>query len=171
MNTLMQRFGRAARGAGTEGIAILFAENKYFDEAKERAAKAAEARRKVHQEKASRIEKRKRDSINNTTHQKRRHVNTESSSPAANACAMLSNVPAQSEVAQLSIFEDLRIRYTTESTAGALGSDSVKTLKPENTLQIGPEMDNLINAATRPFQCFRTPVTAYYENDRRRTRK
>ncbi|KAI0083690.1 hypothetical protein BDY19DRAFT_857210, partial [Irpex rosettiformis] len=34
MDTLWQRFGRVAREPGTEGVAILFAENKYFDDSK-----------------------------------------------------------------------------------------------------------------------------------------
>ncbi|EJF60696.1 hypothetical protein DICSQDRAFT_62436, partial [Dichomitus squalens LYAD-421 SS1] len=34
MNALWQRFGRAARGAGKEAIAVLLAEPKYFDDEK-----------------------------------------------------------------------------------------------------------------------------------------
>ncbi|KAI0639543.1 P-loop containing nucleoside triphosphate hydrolase protein [Trametes polyzona] len=43
LNTLWQRFGRAARGDGYEGFAILIAEKDYFDEEKQRKAERAAA--------------------------------------------------------------------------------------------------------------------------------
>ena len=39
MNALWQRFGRAARGDGIDGIALLLAEKQYYDD--ERAKKVA----------------------------------------------------------------------------------------------------------------------------------
>ncbi|KAI0331424.1 P-loop containing nucleoside triphosphate hydrolase protein, partial [Cubamyces sp. BRFM 1775] len=47
MNSLWQRFGRAARGPGTKAVAILFAESKFFDEDRAEAAKRAEKRKRA----------------------------------------------------------------------------------------------------------------------------
>ena len=60
MDTLWQRFGRVARGFGTEGVAILFAEDKYFDDAKEKARQTEAAKKKAQEVKAKKAEKRKR---------------------------------------------------------------------------------------------------------------
>lgn len=36
----------------------------------------------------------------------------------------------------------------------------------KDNVDISPEIDNLINAATRPFNCYRKSIYAYYENDK-----
>ena len=62
LNTLWQRFGRAARGFGTEAVAVLLAESKYFDDTKEKVAKAAKARLLKAAERAQKQERLKRAS-------------------------------------------------------------------------------------------------------------
>ncbi|KAI0692168.1 P-loop containing nucleoside triphosphate hydrolase protein [Cytidiella melzeri] len=59
MNTLWQWFGRVSRGPGTEGVAVLFAEGKHFNNMKEKAALAAEAKKKAQEARASEAEKQK----------------------------------------------------------------------------------------------------------------
>ncbi|KAI0685473.1 P-loop containing nucleoside triphosphate hydrolase protein [Cytidiella melzeri] len=137
LNTLWQRFGRVGRGPGTEGVAILFAESKYFDDAKEKAANAAEAKKQARGAKISAAEKAKRKhDISEIDSESRKRARTAETS------------------------EDLAASENREQRGRAK-----KTAEP--AVVIMPEMDNLINAATRPFQCYRVPVAAYYQNDRR----
>lgn len=62
MDALWQRFGRAARGTGTEGIAILLVESKHFDEEKTAAKVRADKRKEAAERKEQKKElgKRKR---------------------------------------------------------------------------------------------------------------
>ncbi|PIL23292.1 transporter [Ganoderma sinense ZZ0214-1] len=68
----------------------------------------------------------------------------------------------------LSTFERLRVEFKVASAAapGDGQSQKKKTKGAKQDEKMGVEMDNLVNAAMRPFKCYRAPVTAYYENDR-----
>ncbi len=60
MNTLWQRFGRAARDLNREAVAVLFVDAKYFDDEREEAAKRAQKRKENATKKAAEKEHRKR---------------------------------------------------------------------------------------------------------------
>ncbi|KAI0704919.1 hypothetical protein BC835DRAFT_1410257 [Cytidiella melzeri] len=140
MNMLWQCFGRVGRGPGTEGVAVLFAESKYFDDTRAKAAKAAE------------------------------QTLTELDADSTNRlCA--DNLPAPAATAtngnggDLSVYKTLRVEYG-QSAAG-ISAKQVTSGKTSHHVDIDPEMDNLINAPTRPFRCYRVPIMAFYQNDRR----
>lgn len=176
MDTLCQRFGRVARGPGTEGVAILFAEDKYFDDAKEKARQAAEARQKAREEKASNAEKRKREQAE-TRAQKR--ARPSAPSPAEALRPITNNIDSESATTtivqsglattrpSLSVHEALRIEYAQTEDKEKDTAHRNQTKSADGVPNIAPEMDNLINAATREFGCYRVPINAYYENDRR----
>ncbi|KAI9066924.1 P-loop containing nucleoside triphosphate hydrolase protein [Trametes sanguinea] len=157
LDTLWQRFGRAARGQGREGVAILYAEAKYFDEERQEAAKRAEKRRKKAQQKSAEKEVNKR----------KRPIEDEGDQPARRP------EPPSVEVAvtepQLTVFEQLRVSYALTRPVRQ-GADKArgkpKAGKGTNDTDLSNEIDNLVNAATRAFKCYRVPVTAYYGNDR-----
>ncbi|KAI0682720.1 P-loop containing nucleoside triphosphate hydrolase protein [Cytidiella melzeri] len=157
MNTLWQRFGRVGRGPGTEGVAVLFAESKYFDNTRAKAAQAAEVKNRVKEARANEAETRKR-------------TLTELNADSTNRlCA--DNLPAPAATATngnngvLSVYESLRVEYY-QSAAG-ISAKHVTSGKTSHHVGIVPEMDNLINASTRPFCCYRVPIMAFYQNDRR----
>ena len=60
MDTLWQRFGRAARDLARKGLAILFVDAKLFDEEREEAARRAEKRKEAAARKAMEKEQKKR---------------------------------------------------------------------------------------------------------------
>ncbi|KAH9914882.1 P-loop containing nucleoside triphosphate hydrolase protein [Epithele typhae] len=66
--------------------------------------------------------------------------------------------------AQLTVFEALRVAYVQTHTA--LAAPARKRKGAFSATPLSPELDNFVNAATRPFKCHRMPVMAYYENDR-----
>ena len=88
--------------------------------------------------------------------------------------AVASNAPANNPPpASLALteFEKLRVIYKqSEREQRRTAVASKKSKKSNATAQAGaglaPELDNLVNAATRGFQCYRKPIMAYYENDR-----
>ncbi len=60
LNTLWQRFGRAARDLNREAVAVLFVDARYFDDEREEAAKRAQKRKENASKKAAEKEQRKR---------------------------------------------------------------------------------------------------------------
>ncbi|KAI0699968.1 P-loop containing nucleoside triphosphate hydrolase protein [Cytidiella melzeri] len=137
MNTLWQRFGRVGRGPGTEGVAVLFAESKYFDDTR---AKAAE--RTLTELDANSTNRLCTDNL---------------LAPSATATNGNNSV--------LSVYKSLRVEYY-QSAAG-ISAKHVTSGKTSHHVGIVPEMDNLINASTRPFRCYRVPIMAFYQNNRR----
>ncbi|KAH9847346.1 P-loop containing nucleoside triphosphate hydrolase protein [Lenzites betulinus] len=67
LDALWQRFGRAARGSGMEGLAVLLVEPKYFDDEKASAMARAQKRRDADARKASQKEASKRKRADTTT--------------------------------------------------------------------------------------------------------
>lgn len=186
LNTMWQRFGRAARGPGTEAIAVLLAESKYFDDTKEKAAKAAEVRAQKALQKAEKKEKAKRAASSteagpSAKRQKTAHASSETPTTDDNAPILIEDLssaaqaplsPAEPQAGSaestpsLTVYEQLRVSYGKKST----GNNDIRVPDaPDDSIgvQIKPEMDNFINAATRPYKCYRVPIMAYYENDRR----
>lgn len=172
LNTLWQRFGRAARGPGTEAIAVLFAESKYFDDEKEKAAKAAEARAAKAATKAAGSEKAKRSreasDVGETAASKRQRGDQSTAESIGQTASSLPPTAAESlrasDADSLTIYEQLRLKYRAQ-----VMPSSIVPVPPVVTTssEPRPEMDAFINAATRTGCCFRLPIMAYYENDRR----
>ncbi len=172
LNALWQRVGRAARGAGREALAVLFVNAKYFDDEKEAAIKRAEKRKESAAKKAAEkeAEKRKRTDEGSGRASKSRRAHRQND--------VTENLRDESELAvrpsrsvglleQLSEYERLRVEYKQVVRARQVAEVQKKRARTAAiTESLAPELDHLVNAATRPTKCYRKPIMAYYENDR-----
>lgn len=115
LDTLWQRFGRAARGPGTEAIAVLIVEPKYFDEEKEKAAKRADKRKDDEAKKAAAKEQSKRkrgedeEAADRPTNRAR--TVTVDVPTAVSANQESSSGAASTSATGLSKYEELRVAY------------------------------------------------------------
>ena len=64
------------------------------------------------------------------------------------------------------MFEQLRVDFKIASGGVRVPRQKKKGKQVEKNEGISVEMDNLVNAGTRPFKCHRAPITALYANDR-----
>ncbi|KAI0674174.1 P-loop containing nucleoside triphosphate hydrolase protein [Trametes maxima] len=168
LDSLWQRFGRAARGPGREAVAVLLAEPKYFDEERAAAEKRAEARAEKRKEgelkKATAAEQRKRKraegETDETTGDSRPAVR-----PRVGADSPVTSDSVEPRTSNVSKYEQLQIMYKT-SRRETEDTAPKKRKATTESAALSPELDSLVNAATRPFKCYRVPITAYYENDR-----
>ncbi|KAH9839264.1 P-loop containing nucleoside triphosphate hydrolase protein [Rhodofomes roseus] len=195
MNTLWQRFGRAARGPGEFAFAILIAEKQYFDveikkreEAKEKR-RAREKRRK--EAKASGPKK-------NSPQKRRAHAGPSDHPSAAGPAALPSSrdnaMPARSDCSSegtddavegasaiaVGIQSDPALEAR-ESEARAVADEERRSIYNEREEgrvggAIARRKDrqppqaailDLINADVRDIGCRRRPVTLVYSNDKR----
>ncbi|KAI0641185.1 P-loop containing nucleoside triphosphate hydrolase protein [Trametes meyenii] len=169
MDSLWQRFGRAARGPGTEAIAVLFAEAKYFNQEKESAAKRSEDRKHAAEKKSAEMELKKRKRSNDDA--KRIEVPSDSIEPEGadviNSTRTHRDTAAREGPAALTEYEQLRVSYRQARPACLLKQASREKSRGQNKQlqELSAEMDNLVNASTRRFKCYRTPITAFYGND------
>ncbi|KAI0332527.1 P-loop containing nucleoside triphosphate hydrolase protein [Cubamyces sp. BRFM 1775] len=177
LDSLWQRFGRAARNPHREALAVLLADAKYFDEEKEAARKRAEKRREATIARAQQSESGKRKRMESSDMagqvsgagrgQKRARRETPSEVTVAQAVAGESGSSAS-----LTEYESLRVTYRTSHSQEAPSAQKGRkgnvgdVRNASNVGNITDEVDCLINAATRPFRCYRKPITAFYENDR-----
>ena len=73
----------------------------------------------------------------------------------------------------LTVFEQLRVEYVQSHRAlekkarrGKVAQGTGTSASDEDAT-LAPELDNFVNAAFRTsIQCYRKPITAFYENDR-----
>ncbi|CDO74559.1 hypothetical protein BN946_scf184632.g16 [Trametes cinnabarina] len=173
LDSLWQRFGRAARGPGTNAVAVLLAEPKFFDEERAAAAKRAEKRAGKKREEelnravASEQAKRKRsETVGAASRTDARPTIRPRTMGESNTTAHEERTEsAQSEVP--SMCQQLRIVFKTSAVENAATAESRvgKGKKASSGNSLSPEMDSLVNAGTRPFRCYRIPINAYYEND------
>lgn len=149
----------------------MLVESKYFDEEKEAAAKRAEKRREKRKEaevnKAVAAEQRKRKRAEvpgedgDESIARSRLRPDQAAASVAESSQAVHNIPVMSEC------EKLRIEYKSSQAAAAkAAAAAAKSKSKKGDGELSPELDNLVNAATRPFKCYRTPIQAYYENDR-----
>ncbi|EIW61392.1 P-loop containing nucleoside triphosphate hydrolase protein [Trametes versicolor FP-101664 SS1] len=235
VNQLWQRFGRAARGPGTEALAVLIVEPKHFDDEKEQAAARAQKRQETEARKAVQKEsaKRKRagtDAAQGANRERADPKRTRAGSrtqgveaphglghppsaegqtgqatvditngppqeraPVLPASASLGNHegrsvdlppvavggPGPSVVVEsrepsggLTEYESLRVSYSQLRHAPEeVGGGKKQKKAKEVGAVLSPELDSVINAGLRPTQCYRKPITAFYENDRRKPDK
>ncbi|KAI0688583.1 P-loop containing nucleoside triphosphate hydrolase protein [Cerioporus squamosus] len=182
LDTIWQRFGRGARGPGTEAVAVLFVDAKYFDEEREAAAERAAKRKEKDAKKAAEAEKNKRKRLEGAPEEGRskkrarrgneltdggvaQHVRgSDGAQAAAGPSASDSTPPGQGD---LSAFEQLRVLYRQDSRKDQEERRGKSKKGTAATETLAPEVDSLVNAATRAhIKCYRKPITAYYENDR-----
>lgn len=174
MDSLWQRIGRAARGPGTEAVAVVLVEPKYFDEEKAAAAQRAEQRSAKRKEgelrKAVAAEQGKRKRAEDQTEggetsaarpatRRRTEAPEETVDTAPSNAAPMATLPVLSEC------ERLRIEYKTSEDAKSKKTPG-KSKKTEGSATLSPELDNMVNAGSRQHKCFRAPIFAFYENDR-----
>ncbi|KAH9929414.1 P-loop containing nucleoside triphosphate hydrolase protein [Fomitopsis serialis] len=195
LNTLWQRFGRAARDLTLNAVAILLVDGRYFDEEKEKKQRAAE--------KAAEKAAKKRKAVNDPAQKptKRARTNDTPGTSAATATSSITNIEQQREAASETESAD-----ATRPPAGGVSEDQGRGSSQEppqrgagvgsqvdlaslradieaarlssrqggarkgkktdqETSELSAELDALVNAATRPHRCYRAPIMAYYRND------
>ncbi|EMD34258.1 hypothetical protein CERSUDRAFT_55318 [Gelatoporia subvermispora B] len=151
LNTLWQRFGRAARGDGFQGFAILIAEKALWDsEIQKRNRRKAQA---------AAPKKRKRKNTSKKPSKRRRLGDMQAS--RTGAVTLLQPVSGAS--GDLSGDDDVANLDIPETIQPALNADTVK--KELKTVQ--PALLDLVNAKSRGLKCRRTPITLFYSNDKR----
>ncbi|KAF7792564.1 hypothetical protein EIP86_003605 [Pleurotus ostreatoroseus] len=162
LDTLWQRFGRAARGPGTTAVAVLFVEDKYCDDVKALAAQRAEERKKKQlkrtEEKEQAKRKRDDDESDRGRRKRARGGDREPSSTTSPSNSVEAPRPVETP---LSVYESLRVDFTTQAR-----QKTITKKRKSSSEELSPEMDNLVNARWREFKCYRAPIMAFYENDR-----
>ncbi len=181
INVLWQRVGRAARGPGTQGVAVILVDAKHYDEEKDlaegRAQKRIEAAAKKAQEKEHTSRKRAAtvtsDNGSKGRAAPRRRTDNVANLPTDRLPSHTRTVPvprssAAAPRAPLSKYEVLRVAFSKAAAESAQvnpsGSGSKKALN--STAELSPELDSVVNAGQREYKCYRAPIMAYYENDR-----
>ncbi|KAH9951073.1 P-loop containing nucleoside triphosphate hydrolase protein [Amylocystis lapponica] len=193
MNALWQRFGRAARGDGVDGIAILLAEKQYFDD--ERAKKLARSAKKS----AKGAKKRKAGktfSADVPASKRQAHSNgspgsslpvmplardgdmadevhesgsepdessSESESEGEQSSRGMHSLAVPSEDPVLPPLSLGHLHIPTAPNAVFAGL----TRKPREERVLQPAMDDFVNAEARGLKCRRVPITLAYSNDKR----
>lgn len=164
LNTLWQCFGHAVRDLLRDGVAILLAEAKYFDEMKEKAVEHAEKAREARKRKAA-------ASLVNPCASKAARMEDQN--------AVVPPGRAADELEQPDTPPSPSVQHMEETSQSDNGRDTPRSLefkeeqRPKQVQNkrcpaedaILPEMDAFINAGTRPHKCFRAPFTAFYGND------
>ena len=85
--------------------------------------------------------------------------------PSIPGCVVLQNIGAL-EATQFSEYEHLRIAYARTRKGQHSQCEGRRAKKtPGASDELAPELDSLVNAASRPFKCYRKPIIAFYEND------
>lgn len=161
MCSLWQRFGRGARAADQEAVAIFLVESKHFDEEREKAEKRREQAKQRKQNKTT-------PATASTSAQLPPAVISLSATVQSNADDMEDD-PSEDEgrdqEASLSHVRGAesdnarRARYQQAATLSKAG----KSKKRKADALLEDPIDDLINADTRPgLQCRRKPVTLYF---------
>ena len=179
--SLWQRFGRAARGLGKEGIAVLLVEKKYLDAQRTKAAANAEKRR-------TREVKRKAEK--ELTHPRKRiasenqvassttslsHPTTAIPVPEPNCIESDQDdddtdeepiVEADEEALARLEWEQRRIAYYEDHRSAGV-TPKPQQNKTHRTIAVGSPVDDLINAEMRAgLQCRRKVIELYFGNDK-----
>ncbi|EPQ50051.1 P-loop containing nucleoside triphosphate hydrolase protein [Gloeophyllum trabeum ATCC 11539] len=174
MCALWQRFGRGARDFRRTAFALFLVEPKHFDGEKEKAAKAkarreANKKRKAIAHQDSNQTKKTRTSnspassvVPTSTHNPAPRVPVMLPESDAQPCAVETVESADAdgendENANDGGYEELREVYERAEMCGTTG---------KRTRTIEPAMQDMINASTRTFKCFRIPVKVYFRNDK-----
>lgn len=162
--SLWQRFGRAARGHGQTGTAVLLVEKKDTDE--DRALKAEKAAKRKENEKEQKGMKRK--ATHQLTHQSKRpalqnhNIASSSRRDIDNQLDIVDDEEAEKEDL-LTLKEERRKNYTRRD-----GQQTISTMSKgkgkDRTVVVGSVMDDFINS---PFDCRRTVPMLYFGNDKR----
>jgi hypothetical protein len=151
MCTLWQRFGRAGRNTALRGVAILFAEPKYFDADKEH--------------KAALLEQKKRKAISDLEKGGRtKKIQQTQSAPEPGQAIIRTEQSAEPATREE---EDVEGARALELLYNQLpdNSSSRRTRGGQKKKVIEPVMDDFINAKTRPhLRCFQKPVRIYFGN-------
>lgn len=163
---LWQRFGRVARNPDREGVAVLFAEPKYFDDWKAEQAKCHKVREEKKMTKA--IDKERAGHVTSQddelTSSSGREASTSEACADSNENATELAGPEDRD-RDLSIFEQLRVEFE-RRTSSKVPPTQGKKRKTDEDEEVSVEMDSLINASSRSFKCYRAPIQAFYKNDR-----
>jgi superfamily II DNA/RNA helicase len=181
MCTLWQRFGRGARSPHNSAIAILFAESRYFDDEKEKARKA----------KARRANVRKRGAPSEPSLTRSHKVMIRTSrdgQPYAEVTSMemstsgyslvsgsqptvaTSGKEVQPELEELPVVGNNSISRCQIRRAvydrPVVGTKARSKVQKTNSIQeLEPEMDDVVNAGSRAWKCYRAPSMIYFGND------
>ncbi|THH18248.1 hypothetical protein EW146_g2695 [Bondarzewia mesenterica] len=157
--TLWQRFGRGAHDPNLKATAVLFAEAKYFDNEKEKAALV----------KAKRDEKGKRRAQDQDAERVIPSIADHALAENRNATIGSScDVPAPTRIAD-AVAKCQAWREVYGQSASTLAQWKAKgkfKKKLMNDESLEPAMDDMLNAGTREWNCYRAPSMVYFENDK-----
>lgn len=192
LNTLWQRFGRAARDPSLDAVAILFVEGKYFDDEKDKRTRAQ--KRKAEQELERQRKKARTGTASEPSDQRARTGHAAQQASDASSQVPLSTGdgvetgpetsavnPSRGLSPECAPVDDATIAGAQAcaprlANVAALRADFQALYASTRAVQRGkkkagkedglsPELDAFVNAATRPFKCYRAPIMAYYGND------
>ena len=193
INTIWQRFGRAARGEYDFAFAILIAEKEHFDEEKERKEQAKakrneRAKRKRNKEQSMNAPNKQRAVESTAEMQPTRPAPTDHAGPGDDDGADDGSSGTESEddsgVVDQRMREDNEARAASESNIAAAATESVQeederrretynqrekapTTKANQERTLQPAVLDLINAGSRGLGCRRKLLTLVYSNDKR----
>ena len=151
--TLWQHFGRAARGADEDAIAILLVEKKDTDE--ERSAKAT--KRKAGEELNTQPAKRPALADRTLSTMASENISRDLSTQMAITESNLDDSDHKKMI------EERRAHYGHQTSAQT--QKVKKTRKETRTVEVGSAMDDFINAHLH-FHCRRLVLTIYFQNDK-----
>ncbi|KAH9911457.1 P-loop containing nucleoside triphosphate hydrolase protein [Fomitopsis serialis] len=169
MNTLWQRFGRAARGPGEYTFAFLIAEKQYFDEEVQKKLNAKEKKReremRKRQKNITRDSPQKKKAKPNPNDRPRPSTSSAIPPLAAPTIAVQVTDVEHASVSQLGSGSDADDSDSNSVNAGQpTGVTVPKKDKGERTPQ--PAILDFINADVRNIGCRRRVMTLVYSNDK-----
>ncbi|KAH7917502.1 P-loop containing nucleoside triphosphate hydrolase protein [Leucogyrophana mollusca] len=170
--TLWQRFGRGARNPTLQATALLFVESKYLDANRQKKAENKEKRAQKQLKKKRKVDDTK--DINSSGHPSKR-LRLAAETPSGNGPAL-----GGPEATMLQV-DGVRSGAATEKDAQVstdprdeLDAERERVYAKRETKNgekvkitgdgLEPAMDDLVNAATRHFKCYRRPVMVYFGN-------
>ena len=165
--SLWQRFGRAGRGEGQTGTAILLVEKKDTDENRALRAEKAEKRKEKERQRIGT----KRKAMHQLTHQAKRSALQDHNivSSTRGAVEDQLDVVGDEETmndSEVLLKEERRKHYSRRDGQKTISTGSnLKGKGKERIVTVGSVMDDFINT---PFDCRRTVPMLYFGNDKRR---
>ncbi|OBZ67436.1 ATP-dependent helicase SGS1 [Grifola frondosa] len=197
MNTLWQRFGRAARGDGIEGTALLIAEKQHFDDERDkkaiRNAKRREAvkKRKAHRQ-ITRDSTSKRPAYaadpssssrplpsqttarakidpedSDTEHGSASEVDGDEWQSGLTATMQSTQVLPEAMSGRDSSTEGDAFNENRRGIYSKCERDGGSMVSAKEARVLQPAVDDFVNAKTRGFRCRRVPIMLAYSNDKR----
>ncbi|KAG5219404.1 P-loop containing nucleoside triphosphate hydrolase protein [Salix suchowensis] len=159
LNSLFQRFGRAARGCDQSAVAILLVDKKDTDESRMKSQRAAQKRKEKKLKGTVSLGKRKEEDSAASERPIKRVALTD-------VDGNIRGVRTDTAVVNDDIYPPMRVM---KKMARIIECDRpvAKELKSRR-VEVGSAMDDYINSGERGIKCQRIVPTLFFGNDRRR---